>query len=133
MMRWITATACVLMVGAGGCATQTARPWTPTVDTFQNSRNQYVSQDLHECRILAQRVSGDARQEAVSGAVTGGLVGAAGGAALGAAFGNAGRGAAVGAAAGGIGLGAARASQSEAAFRQAYTNCMRQRGHTVLN
>jgi outer membrane lipoprotein SlyB len=116
---------------AAGCATQ--QPWRPTVDTFQSSNNQYVSRDLEECRQLALQVSGNATNQAVGGAVTGGLVGAGAGAALGAAFGNAGRGAAVGAAAGGIGLGASRAAQSESAFRQAYVNCMRQRGHTVIN
>lgn len=122
----------VALVTLAGCATQPA--WRPTVDTFNNqTRNQYLSADMEECRILAQRVSGHAPTEAVTGAVTGGLVGAAAGAAIGAAFGNAGRGAAVGAATGGIGLGAARASQSESAFRQAYVNCMRQRGHNVVN
>jgi outer membrane lipoprotein SlyB len=130
MKRLVVAGACLMMLGTG-CVTQ--KPWTPTVDTFQSSRSQYVSRDLEECRALARNVSGSAPQQAMGGAVTGGLVGAASGAALGAAFGNAGRGAAVGAAAGGIGLGAVRASQSEAAFRQAYVNCMRQRGHTVVN
>lgn len=114
-----------------GCVTQQA--WTPTVDTFGSSQSQYVSRDMEQCRNLALQVSGNATSQAARGAVTGGLVGAAGGAALGAAFGNAGRGAAVGAAAGGIGLGATRAVQSETAFKQAYANCMRQRGHNVLN
>jgi hypothetical protein len=63
----------------------------------------------------------------------GGLVGAAGGAALGAALGNAGRGAAIGAAGGGIGMGATRAVQSDRAFRNAFNNCMRRRGHNVLS
>lgn len=130
MMRWLVVSTCMMMLGAG-CASQ--QQWTPTVDTFSNSRNQYVSRDLEECRRLAREVSGDTTSEAARGAVTGGLVGAAGGAALGAAFGNAGRGAALGAAAGGIGLGATRAAQSDAAFRRAYTNCMRQRGHNVVN
>lgn len=130
-MRRMVAVSVGLAVLAG-CATQPA--WRPTVDTFNNqARNQYLSADMEECRILAQRVSGHAPTEAVTGAVTGGLVGAAAGAAIGAAFGSAGRGAAVGAAAGGIGMGAARASQSESQFQQAYVNCMRQRGHNVVN
>ncbi len=115
----------------GGCVTQ--QPWTPTVDTFNNSNSQFVSRDLEECRRLAHRVSGDAPREALTGAVTGGLVGAGAGAAIGAALGNAGRGAAVGAAAGGIGNAARRANQSENAFQQAYVNCMRQRGHNIVN
>lgn len=113
-----------------GCVTQ--QPWTPTVDTYGSSRNQFLHRDMHECRQLALQVSGSAPEEAARGALTGGLVGAAGGAALGAALGNAGRGAAIGAAAGGVGMGATRAAQSEAAFKRAYNNCMRQRGHNVV-
>jgi len=128
--RWVAAGTC-LMTLTVGCATQ--QPWRPTVDTFEGTRNQYLSGDMEECRALAHQVSGDASTEALRGAATGGLVGAAAGAAIGAAFGSAGRGAAVGAAAGGIGMGASRASQSEDQFRRAYVNCMRQRGHTVIN
>jgi outer membrane lipoprotein SlyB len=120
-----------LMMLVSACATQ--QPWTPTVDTYGSSRAQYVSRDMEECRNLAFQVSGHAPDQAVRGAVTGGLVGAAAGAAIGSAFGSAGRGAAVGAAAGGIGMGASRASQAEQAFQRAYVNCMRQRGHTVIN
>jgi outer membrane lipoprotein SlyB len=130
-MKRSLAASTTLVLLCAGCATQ--QPWRPTVDTYGSSRAQYVSRDTEECRNLAFQVSGNAPTQAARGALTGGLVGAAGGAALGAAFGNAGRGAAVGAAAGGIGLGAARASQSESAFRQSYVNCMRQRGHNVLN
>jgi hypothetical protein len=113
-----------------GCVTQ--QPWTPTVDTFGSGRNEFLYRDTEQCRQLALQVSGSTPNEAVRGAVTGGLVGAAGGAALGAALGNAGRGAAIGAAAGGVGMGAVRASQSEAAFKRAFSNCMRNRGHNVV-
>jgi uncharacterized protein YcfJ len=65
--------------------------------------------------------------------VTGGLVGAAAGAAIGAAFGNAGRGAAVGGVGGALTQGAGRARQSEQQYQRAYVNCMRQRGHRVIN
>ena len=130
-MKRSMAAGTMLLLICGGCATQ--QPWRPTVDTFGSDRSQYVSRDMEECRQLALQVSGSAPQQAVQGAATGGLVGAAAGAALGAAFGNAGRGAAVGAAAGGIGMGASRAAQSEQAFKRAYSNCMRQRGHNVLN
>jgi len=129
MKRILISTGLALL--CAGCSAQ--QGWTPTVDTYGSSRSQYVSRDMHECRQLALQVSGNSTNEAARGAVTGGLVGAAGGAALGAAFGNAGRGAAVGAAAGGIGMGATRAAQSDRAFQQAYANCMRQRGHNVLN
>jgi len=113
-----------------GCATQ--QPWTPTVDTYGSSRTQFLHRDMNECRQLALQVSGSAPEEAARGAVTGGLVGAVGGVALGAALGNAGRGAAIGATAGAVGLGATRAVQSEAAFKRAYNDCMRQRGHNVI-
>jgi len=76
--------------------------WTPTVDTYGNSRAQYLSGDMWECRQLSSQSSGSPAGSAARGALRGGAVGAAGGAAIGAAFGNAGRGAAVGAAAGGM-------------------------------
>ena len=125
---WAVGTTLALL--CAGCATQ--RPWTPTVDTFNNSNAQYVNRDMEECRQLALQASGSAPSEAARGAVTGGLVGAAAGAAVGSAFGSAGRGALVGGAAGGIGMGAVRASQTEQAFKMAYRNCMRQRGHNVI-
>lgn len=122
----VTATAVLV----GGCASRSS--WTPTVDTYGNSRAQYLSRDMEECRLLAERASGGGGSEAVGGAVTGGLVGAALGAAIGAALGNAGRGAAVGAAAGGIGYGAEKAAESDAIFKQSFRNCMRNRGHNVV-
>lgn len=127
-----------LAVSAGllalmGAATGSARTWTPVVDTYGSSRAQYLGRDLEECRTLASQAAGDSVGQGARGAVRGGLVGAAGGAAIGAALGNAGRGAAVGAAAGGLSRGVGAASQSDAQFRQAYTNCLRQRGHRVVN
>lgn len=130
-MRQILSILVLQMMVASGCAAQSN--WSPTVDTFGNSRAQYTSRDMEECRALARSASGSAGGAATRGAVQGGLVGAAGGAALGAALGNAGRGAAVGAAAGGVGRGAQQASQSEANFQRAFSNCMRSRGHNVLN
>jgi outer membrane lipoprotein SlyB len=133
MNRWVAvgisiASLCVATV----CAAQ--QGWSPTVDTYGSSRAQYVNRDLAECRQLAnQAAGGSAIGQGARGAVGGGLVGAAGGAAIGAALGNAGRGAAVGAAAGGIGRGVQRASQTDQAFQRAFSNCMRQRGHRVLN
>jgi len=107
--------------------------WTPTVDTYGSSRAQYLSADMWDCRQLATQTSGSPAGSAARGALRGGAVGAAGGAALGAAFGNAGRGAAVGAAAGGIGRGVQQANASETQFRRAFSNCLRARGHNVLN
>lgn len=109
--------------------------WTPTVDTYGNSRAQYVTRDQQECRELAMQSSGGSSTgQAAQGAVVGGLLGAAAGAAIGAAAGGgAGRGAAVGAAAGGIGTGAVRGVQSNQAFQRAFNQCMRNRGHNVLS
>jgi len=107
--------------------------WTPAVDTFGSSRAQYLARDQWECRELAMQTSGTRTGAATRGAVRGGAVGAAGGAALGAAFGNAGRGAAVGAAAGGIGRGVQQSNAAEAEFRRVFSNCLRSRGHNVLN
>ena len=114
------------------CATAQSN-WSPTVDTFGSSRAQYLSRDQWECRELAMQSSGSTTGSAARGALRGGAVGAAGGAAIGAALGNAGRGAAVGAAAGGIGRGVQQASASETAFRRAFSNCLRARGHNVIN
>jgi outer membrane lipoprotein SlyB len=107
--------------------------WTPAVDTFGNSRAQYLSRDQWECRELAMNTSGTRTESATRGALRGGMVGAAGGAAIGAALGNAGRGAAVGAAAGGLMRGVQGSNQTEAEFRRTFSNCLRARGHNVLN
>ncbi|MBA2591240.1 MAG: glycine zipper family protein [Pseudomonadota bacterium] len=115
----------------GACASQTG--WAPTVDTYGDSRAQYVSQDQAECRQLALQASGGTAQNAVTGTVVGGLLGAAAGAAIGAAAGNPGKGAAIGAAAGGIGGGTHQGVRSEQGFQSAYRNCMRARQHNVLN
>ena len=133
-MRLISGLACLCATAmlAGGCATPTQQTWTPTVDTYGNSRAQYLSRDTEECRTLAQRAAGSPTDQAMRGAVGGGLVGAAGGAAIGAVLGNPGRGAALGAAALGIGAGASRVSQSNTTFQQACMRCMQQRGHNVL-
>jgi len=131
MRRVLAAFVLQLLFGVTCVAAQSN--WTPTVDTYGSSRAQYLSQDMWECRELASQSSGSRTGSAARGAVRGGAVGAAGGAALGAAFGNAGRGAAVGAAAGGIGRGVQQGSASEAAFRQAFSNCLRGRGHNVIN
>src|SRR5262245_31432567 len=114
-----------------GCVSQSQ--WRPTVDTYGSSRAQFVTRDETECRNLAMQSSGSTGGQAARGAVGGGLLGAAGGAASGAASGGgAGRGAALGAAIGGIGAGTVRGVQSNQAFQRAFTQCMRNRGHTVI-
>lgn len=112
------------------CASQTG--WTPTVDTY-NDRNAFrINQDMQECEQLASH-AGSSVKETATGAAVGGLIGAAGGAALGAITGNAGTGAAIGAAAGGIGGATKQGMQSDDQYKRAYSNCLRQRGHNVVN
>ena len=114
-----------------GCASQTG--WTPTVDSYNDPNAARLGQDMSECQQLASHASGGTAKEAAIGAGVGGLIGAAGGAALGAALGNAGTGAAIGAAAGGIGGAGKQGLDSEAQYKHAYSSCLRQRGHKVLN
>lgn len=114
-----------------GCASQSG--WTPTIDTYGDPRAQYLTQDQNECRAIAQRASGYTPQEVAKGAVVGGLLGAAAGAAIGAALGNPGKGAAVGAATGGFGGGTRQGMEAEARYKQVFRNCMRNRGHNVLD
>jgi len=131
VMRRVVAIVLFQSLFGVGCAAQSN--WTPTVDTFGSSRAQYLSRDQWECRELAMQSSGSAAGSAARGAIRGGAVGAAGGAAIGAALGNAGRGAAIGAAAGGVSRAAGQADASEAQFRRTFSNCLRQRGHNVIN
>lgn len=114
-----------------GCYSQGG--WTPTVDTYNDPNAYRISQDMAECKQLASQASGGTAKETAMGAGVGGLVGAAGGAALGAIIGNPGTGAAIGAAAGGIGGGAKQGLDAENQYKRAYANCMRNRGHRVVN
>jgi len=113
------------------CATQTG--WSPTVDPYGDPNAHRINQDYEECRQLALRASGGTTQEVVKGAAIGGLLGAATGAAIGAISGNPGAGAAYGAAIGGFGGGTKQGFESEDAYKRAYSNCMRHRGHYTVN
>ena len=123
-----------LLVGVvflAGCESQSQ--WSPTVDTYGNSRAQYLSRDMEECRALARNASGSQAGQTAQGAGAGALIGAAGGALLGFAMGRPGTGAALGAAGGAVGGGVVGSRQTEAQFKRAFSNCMRQRGHNVIN
>jgi hypothetical protein len=113
------------------CASQTG--WTPTVDTYNDPNASRLNQDMAQCQQLASQASGGTAKESAVGAGVGALIGAAGGAALGAAVGSPGTGAAIGAAAGGIGGASKQGFQSEDEYKRAYSNCLRQRGHMVVN
>lgn len=114
-----------------GCYSQGG--WTPTVDSYNDPNAYRINQDMAECKDLASHASGGTAKETLIGAGVGGLIGAAGGAALGAIAGSPGTGAAIGAAAGGIGGGAKQGFESEGQYKRAYSNCMRNRGHRVVN
>jgi len=103
------------------------------VDTYNDPNVARLNQDMVECRALAQRVSGYTPREVGEGAIVGGAIGAATGAAIGAVFGTPGKGAAVGAAAAGIGGGTYKGLEAEAKYKRAYSDCLRQRGHKVLD
>jgi len=120
--------ACLFMLS---CASQTG--WSPTVDPYGDPNAYRLNQDLNECQQLAAQASGGTAKETAIGAGVGGLIGAASGAALGAISGDAGRGAAIGATIGGIGGGAKQGFQAEGGYKNAYTNCMKHRGHYVVN
>jgi uncharacterized protein YcfJ len=123
----------VLLIPAmavSGCATYTG--WKPTYDTQNNPNAARLSLDEEECRMLAKE-AGRPGTEALKGGAAGGLLGAAAGAAIGAVTGSPGAGAAIGAAAGGIGGAAQQGISGDEQFKRAFINCMRGRGHNVIN
>lgn len=120
--------ACLLLTS---CAQMTS--YQPTVDTYGDPNAFRLNQDMAQCQQLASQASGGALKETAIGAGVGGLVGAGGGAALGAILGDPGKGAAIGAAIGGLGGAAKQGLQSNDQYRYAYQNCLRQRGHKVIN
>lgn len=121
-----------------GCASPTQQQWTPTVDTYNDPNPETLYRDMEECRALALQASGSTTERATRSALTQGALGAAVGAGVGAVLGDdnwkgAREGAAVGAAAGALSGGIGTASNTDAQYRRAYSSCLRQRGHTVIN
>lgn len=113
-----------------GCATYTG--WQPVTDSHNDPNAARIPQDTEECKMLAKE-AGSPGTETAKGAVAGGLLGAATGAAIGAVAGNPGGGAALGAAAGGLGGGTYTGVSGDEAYKRAFINCMRNRGHNVIN
>ena len=114
-----------------GCASW--GDWSPTVDPYGDPNAANIGRDKVECRQLAMNAGGGTARETGKGALIGGAIGAAAGAALGAAVGSPGTGAAAGAALGGFGGGARQGFGSEENYKRAFINCMRGRGHNVIN
>ena len=129
MQRTLLAAACALVLA--GCVNQNT--WTPTVDTYGDPNAWRLSQDEAQCRQLAMQSSGGSVKNTAEGVGIGGLLGAAAGAAIGAAAGSPGMGAAIGAAAGGFGGGAYESFDTGSAFKSAFDQCLRQRGHDVIS
>jgi outer membrane lipoprotein SlyB len=114
-----------------GCYSQGG--WTPTVDAYGDPNAQFINRDMGDCQQLATHASGGTAKETAIGAGVGGLIGGATGAALGAIVGSPGTGAALGAAAGGIGGAAKQGFSAEDEYKRAYSSCMRNRGHHIVN
>jgi outer membrane lipoprotein SlyB len=114
-----------------GC--YSAGGWTPTVDSYNDPNARFINQDMGDCQQLATQASGGTAKETAIGAGVGGLVGGAAGAAIGAFTGNPAAGAAMGAAAGGFGGAAKQGFSAEEEYKRAYSSCMRNRGHKVVN
>ncbi|MGZ8945904.1 MAG: glycine zipper family protein [Methylococcaceae bacterium] len=112
------------------CASQTG--WAPTIDSYNDPNAYRINQDMAECKVLAEQTAGGTAKEAAIGTGVGALIGAAGGAAIGAIAGSPGTGAAIGAAAGGIGGGSYKGIDTETKYKNAYNNCMSNRGHKVI-
>lgn len=115
---------------ANGCATYGG--YQPVVDTYNDPNAYRLQQDQQECRMLAKEAASTGT-ETLKGAGVGALGGAAAGAALGAVLGHPGSGAALGAAAGGIGGAGYQSVDADNQFKRAYINCLRNRGHKVVN
>ena len=101
-----------------GCYSQGG--WTPTVDAYGDPNAQFINRDMSDCQQLATQASGGTAKETAIGAGVGGLLGGATGAAL-------------GAAAGGIGGAAKQGFSAEDEYKRAYSSCMRNRGHHIVN
>jgi len=113
-----------------GCVNQNS--WAPTVDTYGDPNAWRLSQDEAQCRQLAMQAAGSSVKKTAEGAGIGGLLGAAAGAAIGAAAHDPGVGAAIGAGVGGLGGGAYEGLSTNAAFKSDFENCLRGRGHQVI-
>ena len=85
--------------------------WTPTVDTYNDPNAYRMNQDMAECKQIASQASGGAVKETAIGAGTG---------------------AAIGAATGGLGGGAYKGLSTDERYKNAYNNCMSNRGHQVV-
>ncbi|MDH5762642.1 MAG: hypothetical protein OEZ51_06660 [Nitrospinota bacterium] len=113
-----------------GCAAHGG--YRPTVDPYGDPRADRIGQDLYECESLAHQASRGG-EETVKGALVGGGIGMLGGALLGGLSGRPVEGAMFGATAGGLAGGVSQGMNADQRFIHAYRNCMRNRGHNVID
>lgn len=113
-----------------GCATYGG--YQPTVDPYNDPNIGRLQQDGVECGNLAHQAA-NVGGDTLKGAGVGALLGAATGAATGAIWGNPATGAAAGAVFGGMGGGVSQGIDADNQYKRAYNNCMRNRGHNVIN
>lgn len=131
MMKQVFAISSIAaLVVLSGCATYGG--YQPTVDSSRDRHPEYISQDMAECKQLARQAS-SIGTETLKGGAAGALIGGAAGAAIGAVVGNPAVGAALGGAAGGIGGATNTGVDADNQFKRAYINCMRGRGHAIIN
>jgi outer membrane lipoprotein SlyB len=121
----------VVVLALAGCVNQNT--WSPTVDPYTDPNAARLGMDEAQCRQIAQQASGGSLEQTGKGAIVGGLLGAAAGAAIGAAVHDPGAGAAIGAAVGGFGGGGYEAAKTSQSYQQVFANCLRERGHPVLD
>lgn len=118
----------------GACA-QT-RGYTPTVDskTSTPTAAANITADTQECETLAKQASGNTAAETAIGAGVGGAIGAGTGAIVGAVAGSSmGTAAMIGAAAGGIAGAAKQGYESDSKYKKSFQDCMKLRGHNVVD
>lgn len=117
-------------LGVSGCASYSG--YKPVLDPKNDPHPENVEMDLEECGKIAEEAA-DTVEDAGKGTVVGGAIGAVTGAVIGAITGDAGRGATVGAAIGGSGGAVKGGISADEKYKRVYRNCMRNRGHTVLD
>lgn len=131
LIRRLLALACLAVLLVAGCTSRNT--WRPTIDPYNDPAAERLGIDEAECRQIANQAAGGKAEEGAKRGALSGLFSAAMGAAVGAIWGSAGRGAATGAVVGAMSGGVGGAASSDAHFRQIFSNCMRGRGHNVLD
>jgi outer membrane lipoprotein SlyB len=108
--------------------------WEPTLNDKVDKNQASVTQDVADCRVLADKAAGWA-VEGLEGATVGAAGGAAEGAILGALLGGVSTGpaAAVGAPVGAVAALWWSEYDSNLVFKRSFSNCLYQRGHFPIN